>query len=486
MSKLSRLSVALLVVALVAIGCSGSSEGETGSTTPESDSARASTPVPEAGEPADEKPEIGDPVAEEPGSDAVEPSQAEDVPNETSEPTADEQADEPVVLTATDTGVTADSIKIAAVFPDLSVLGRDSGDLEAKFQAAVDAVNQSGGVIGRQIELIFSAYVPIGEADAEALCVRNVEDEGVFAVVGILLRDMPLCYTEFNDTIVINAFETTSELFERSVAPLISTNPLAERLVEVNIDTLLEGGHLAPGMRIAVHGMVTREDLHNRYLQVLDSRGVEVVSHSIRTTFNDVIGAEAEVDIFAERWLAEGAEAVLGSAPESGLDFVGVYERRGIDLPMLLPENTHVVPSLIRESFGYDLAPLELAVVLVRDVDPASLYPGNVAGVADCLDRFEAASGEEVNIDQSDEGLDNLLPTLFACQVIDIFAAVARGAGPELTTETFAAAAESIGPIEVTGLAAASLGAGKFDVSDAPAEIGFFDPDRLVFTSAGS
>ena len=478
MTKLARRCAVLLVAALLAMGCSGSSEGESGTAPTGADSTPMSTPAPKAEEPATQEPEIED--------QGVEPSQTEDVPSETPEPIDEEQAVEPVVLTATDTGVTAETIKIAATFPDLSVLGRDNGDLEAKFQVAVDAVNQSGGINGRQIDLIFSTYVPMGEADAEALCVRNVEDEGVFAVVGILLREMPLCYTEFNDTIVINAFESTAELFERSVAPLISTNPLPERLVAVNVDTLLDSGHLAPGMRIAVHGMATREDLHNRYLQALDSRGVEVVSHTLRTTFNDVIAAESEVDIFAERWLASGAEAMLGSSPESGLDFVGVYERRGIDLPMLLPENTHVVPSLMRDSFGYSLAPLELAVVLVRDVDPASLYPGNIAGVADCLDRFESASGEVVNIDQADDGLDNLVPTLLACQVIDIFAAVARAAGPELTTESFAAAAENIGPIEVTGLVAGSLGAGKFDVSDAPAEIGFFDPGALVFTAGGA
>ena len=482
MTKLARRCAVLLVAALFAVGCSGSSEGESGATPTEPDSTPMSTPAPETEEPATEEPEIED--------QGVEPTQTEDAPSETPEPIAEEQAaDEesaaPVVLTATDTGVTAETIKIAATFPDLSVLGRDNGDLEAKFQVAVDAVNQSGGIIGRQIDLIFSTYVPMGDADAEALCVRNVEDERVFAVVGILLREMPLCYTEFNNTIVINAFESTAELFERSVAPLISTNPLPERLVEVNVDTLLDSGHLTPGMRIAVHGLATREDLHNRYLQALDSRGVEVVAHTLRTTF-DVLAAESEVDIFAERWLANGAEAVLGSSPESGLDFVGAYERRGIDLPMLLPENTHVVPSLMRDSFGYSLAPLELAVVLVRDVDPASLYPENIAGVADCLDRFESASGEVVNIDQTDDGPDNLVPTLLACQVVDIFAAVARAAGPELTTESFAAAAESFGPIEVTGLVASSLGAGKFDVSDAPAQVGFFDPEALVFTVGGS
>lgn len=445
-----------------------------------------SAPAPETEELATEKSEI-----EDQSPDAVESLEDEDVSSETPKQIAEEQASDeetatPFVLTATDTGVTADTIKIAAVFPDLSVIARDNGDLEAKFQVAVDAVNQSGGINGRQIEMAFSLYGPIGDAEAEALCIRNVEDEQVFAVVGLLIRDMSLCYTEFNNTIVVNTFEVTGEHFERSVAPLLSIDPLPERLVAVNIDTLLASGHLAPGMRIAVHGLASKEALHNSYLQVLESRGIEVVASTLRTIDDDSIAAQAEFEVLAERWLASGAEAVLGSAPESALDFVGAYDIRGIDLPMLLPENSHVVPSFMQESFGYSLTPLEHAVVLVRDVDPALLYAENIAGVADCIDRFEASTGETVNIDQDGDGLDNLVPTISACQAIDVFAAVAQAAGPELTTESFAAAAESVGTIEVTGVLAGSLSTDKFDISDAVAKVGYFDPEALIFAAIGS
>ena len=80
---------------------------------------------------------------------------ATDAPSDDDDPADD---DAPPGLTATDDGVTATTIKIGAVFPDLSVIGRDSGDVEAKFQIAVDAVNDAGGINGRDLELVFSLY----------------------------------------------------------------------------------------------------------------------------------------------------------------------------------------------------------------------------------------------------------------------------------------------------------------------------------------
>jgi len=127
---------------------------------------------------------------------------------------------------------------------------------------------------------------------------------------------------------------------------------------------------------------------------------------------------------------------------------------------------------------------LHNAVALLRSIDDATAYEQNFAGVADCADRFQQVSGEVVNVALDDAGLDNLGVTIEACQGIDVFAAIARAAGPELTTESFRAAAENYGPIQVTGVSKGSLGPGKFDISDAPAEIGHYDPEKLAFVAS--
>ncbi len=370
------------------------------------------------------------------------------------------------------------------MFPDLSVLNRQPGDIEAKFQVAIDAVNEAGGINGRQLEMVFSLYHPLLNVEIDALCVSNVDDEQVFAVVGILIRESALCYTELNDTIAVNTFAISPEQFERSRAPLIGVDPIPTRLVEVNIDTLIDTGHLSAGMQIAVHGIASKEGLHNDYVAVLEDRGIEVVSNTLRTIDNDIAGAEAEIQVLAERWAADNAEVILGSAPESAQDIIAFYDSAGLDMPILLPEDTHVSLSLIQETLGYDLSVFHNAVALLRETDDATAYQENIAGVADCVDRFQEATGEVVDVDPSTDGMDNLGPTIGACQAIDIFAAIAQAAGPELTTESFGAAAENYGPIQVTGVPLGSLGPGKFDISDAPAELGRYDPDTLAFVAS--
>lgn len=474
MSKIRFLATGVLVALLVAAGCSG-------------DSADDEVVAPDSGTEettAVDEPSTTESAPSEEADDGGEESSDSD-PAEAPEPEPEAEPDpEPVELTATDIGVSATTIKIAAVFPDVSVLNRQPGDLEAKYQVAVDAVNEAGGINGRQIEMVFSLYHPLQNVEIDALCVSNVEDEQVFAVIGILIRESSLCYTELNDTIVVNTFAVSPDLFTRSKAPLIAIDPIPTRLVEVNIDTLIETGHLSSGMRVALHGIASKEDLHNDYINVLEDRGIEIVSNTLRTIDNDIAAAEAELQVLAERWAADRAEVIIGSAPESAQDIIGFYDSTGLDIPILLPENTHVSLSLIQETLGYDLSVFHNAVALLRATDDATAYAQNFAGVADCVDRFQQATGEVVDVDPSTDGMDNLGPTIEACQGIEIFAAIARAAGPELTTESFGAAAENYGPIQITGLSKGSLGPGKFDISDAPAEIGHYDPETLAFVAS--
>ena len=62
--------------------------------------------------------------------------------------------------------------------------------------------------------------------------------------------------------------------------------------------------------------------------------------------------------------------------------------------------------------------------------------------------------------------LTNLAPTAIACQLVELFTAVAVEAGPALTTESFAEATESIGSFTVTAVTDGSFGPGKPDFTD--------------------
>ena len=126
----------------------------------------------------------------------------------------------------------------AAVVTLRAVLGIDGGDVEAKFQAAVDRVNEAGGVNGRTIDLVVDVPIPIDVFLDEA-CVRHTEDEQVFAVVGLLFGEATVCYTELHETIAVTFMALPEQHIERSIAPVLTARALARRSVGENLDTLV-------------------------------------------------------------------------------------------------------------------------------------------------------------------------------------------------------------------------------------------------------
>jgi branched-chain amino acid transport system substrate-binding protein len=391
--------------------------------------------------------------------------------------------DEPVALTATDTGVTESVIRLGAVFPDTSLLGRDPGDVEAKFRTIADAINETGGINGRTIELTFRSVNPIDDAAFDATCVELTEDVGVFAAIGLFPRSSADCYAQLNDTIVISTFAITPEQMAGYTAPGITTNAHPARLVEQRIAALVEGGVLADGMAVAVVGGAAGVPQHEQYIAALESAGLDVVADSIVTgDGQDLLALTQEMSRFTEVWKSSGAEVVVASAALLSQALVIGYNEGNIELPIVLPEGTGVAPSLLQDQQGLDLAPLALATALVGGDDQPTKYETGADGVRECVDAFEAASDEDVALDES---RNNLAPTIVACQVFDVFVQVADAVGPALTTEAFAAAVEAFGSIEVTDLVAASLGPGKWDLDDTVGVIAEFDADAVQFQPVG-
>jgi ABC-type branched-subunit amino acid transport system substrate-binding protein len=97
----------------------------------------------------------------------------------------------PAGLTSSSTaapGVTADTIKIGVVYPDLSsvkaFINIDLGDYEAAYNALIAELNAHGGIHGRRIVPVFGKLDVISPSAAQETCVHLTQDEKVFAVLG--------------------------------------------------------------------------------------------------------------------------------------------------------------------------------------------------------------------------------------------------------------------------------------------------------------
>ena len=423
--------------------------------TPESTSA----PEPADDEQADDMPAaVDDGGSDDTPEGTATPEPADD------EPEVSEEADEPepIVLTDSFRGVTSEAIKIGVVIINVEIFGRDNGDVEAKWQAVIDDVNANGGVLGRRLEPVIVRYSPLGDAETEAACVQLTQDEQVFAAMGPLLTNLT-CFTDVNDTIFVNTFGVSQEEFDRSKAVAIGPGALPARSAAISVEALVAAGALDGP--VGVHAAADTGSERDFFVDALRAAGVDVVSETASTVAGgDVAASEAEMQAFSQRWQADGAETILAVGIGSGLNVIAGLDRSPYRPAVVITNSSDLDPELYRD-LGYTTDALEGAVA-IGSLGFEDLALAGEPSVVACIERFEAASGELVNISPEGDDPINLNTTIWACQAVEIFTQVAAAAGADLTNDSFRAAAEGGLRLEVTANSAASISAGKFDISD--------------------
>lgn len=123
-------------------------------------------------------------------------------------------------LTATDRGVSADSIKLGfgmadwALAADLGVVPGIRGDASEVVDALVDYANERGGVLGRRIEAVKVTTSFIDPAQQRQKCVELTETEKVFTVIdsfAFSVETSTACITAEHETLLLSGFPGTSE-----------------------------------------------------------------------------------------------------------------------------------------------------------------------------------------------------------------------------------------------------------------------------------
>lgn len=113
-------------------------------------------------------------------------------------------------------GVTADSVKVGAIFTDVGTIGAQIGFLpdplgnpDAQVKALTQWVNANGGMGGRTLELVPKIYPASTDSPQaeEALCRFWTQDEKAFAVIltGQLQANARKCYAKGRTVMVDNA-----------------------------------------------------------------------------------------------------------------------------------------------------------------------------------------------------------------------------------------------------------------------------------------
>lgn len=385
---------------------------------------------------------------------------------------------EPIVLTDSFRGVTSEAIKIGVTAVDLESLqglvDLDHGSYGDAFGAIIDDVNNAGGVLGRRIDMIFEPFIPIGTVSSDEICARLVDDEQVFAVLGAMLGDGPLCYTELNDTALVGPGQTDARM-ERATAPWFSPMRNADDAVRVIVNGFAEQGYF-DGARVAVVAEAeAQSQVESIVLPMLDDLGVTVVDVDyLEASLVDAAATTAEVGLMAERQQVEEADAILAIGG-AGPRYAGGIE----DLPYrprILATSLGSLRGYIRDRGGRDLSVLAGSVAGNTN-EQLGWWDDDV--IQECIRIVEDATGTTI-LDPNTRGAEepeNIVSVAAACRQVRLFVAIAEAAGGDLTNESFAAAGESLGEFHIPG-----LGLGNYSAAnpDGNAPINLYEWDDSI------
>lgn len=431
MNRARRLLLALTLAALVAAGCSS----------------------------GDDTTDVADP---DPDSSTSEPDSTEGElePDSVDEPDITPEPDPaPVELTASFRGVTEDVIRVGVVAIDFDRLAAagveiNSGDAGAIYTAALEAINDRGGILGRQLELTTETYLPVGATEADEVCARLTGDVEVFMVVGAIRLDQVLCYTELNDTAVIAISQQNQERIDRSTAPYVTVRGRTDTRSAAWVDAMINAG-VFDGETVGVFGLTDAdEELFDETVAALRAAGIDPVEGLVGANDGDQIANRSAAEIVLEKLRSEGVTVTVHASPiADGLEIASDigYETQWVQNPAIGAGSL--------TTGGVDLTYVDGMLTLmptpVGTVDQPAM--ADDPAVAECVGTIEDRTDERVDYALGAE-VGNLNLAINACGAATILELALTAAGPDLTNESLASALTGLGEFSMAGFPSASLG----------------------------
>ena len=428
----------------------------------------------------------------EPADEATAEATAEATEEETTtttEPAAEEESTttttEPAELTASWQGVTEDTIELGFILPDydqlreLGLVDINVGDQQLTVDTLVADLNSRGGILGRQISGTLETVFPLGLAEAEAACVLFTEDIGVFAVIGEFsgpAADANVCFTDLAETIMVGGQPSPEQLEQAKVA-WISSNLSAERRLKGAVELMDADGLI--GDRVAVAMDASEQDLGDDIvIPALEERGYEVVTRVVQDVPPaDTVAAEEQWEVFIERFGVDEVDTVVlvESTAVPGANYLATS---AFEAQVLVADTGEIMQTLA--DYGVATPEQLEGIIGTGGLDPAERL--ELEETQACIDAFEAVNPdiEVLPSGEVPEGEPDWMAGIIrVCVELRLFELIATAAGADLNPDSFLAAAEGLGPLDLPGQLFSSLAPAKWDADDG-LRLLIFDADADV------
>lgn len=364
---------------------------------------------------------------------------------------------EPVVLTATDVGVTAEVIRIGAqtlacrACASIGV-GTSSVSHALIVRAFVDDINARGGIHGRRVEVFTADYDPVQDAlsgggTQRAGCIELTERRQVFALVHGATGTSNACVYSEHGTPLITTFEGgfDPQTFNESEGRLWTVMASNGRILVDWARQLVARGLVSTNTR---YGIVTEETadsdaIVDRYLtSELTRLGMPPAHVAVMPQNTAAFPTAAAQQVAAMR--AKGVDTVLYALNivSAGL-FTQAAERDGWRPQYLVSEFPNGANDF---SGGQHPSSFDGAIAISTTPERSEAEARSDPASRRCLDVFEQAAGREATYP------GEFGPVFMYCRTVRLFELAATIAGPNLTRESLVRALAQVGTVEMPDL----------------------------------
>jgi hypothetical protein len=353
------------------------------------------------------------------------------------------------------------------VFPVVSLnslAGKEGFAADAEFGEQVKAIklfvgqiNDTGGINGRKIDPIIPTFDPTNETQMRALCKDWTEGSPpVFAVLdglGDWTGDDQLCVTQEGHTPLIGAWTTVTDWTDQGSPYLWWTAPdqasVLQAVVDWGLSAHLIGGTVKVGV-IAGNRASDQLALDQYLLPDLRYAGVTPIVKTIDADPDDTATTGAEAPLVVQQLRSAGVTSVIPLMPFNVFYPILQAETEQEWFPRLLLSDYE---ESIETALG--LIPFPSATALngqegvttetlggIDDDRPQS-QGGYDPGLRSCWVLWHKTY-PQVPPGNMNDFVEEQGPIAGWCQAIDLFAAAARKAGPDLNRRTFVTAMSKV------------------------------------------